>query len=78
MRHRRQTPDTMPIIPTRPRKAYVAAVTVLLGLLGIHITSGTAQALVMAGQFLAVVYGVWRTYNPPTLPDRGRGLQDYR
>lgn len=63
--------------PTKPTKAWVAAVVTLLGLLGIHITTGTAQALVMAGQLILVVYGVWRARNRPKLPNRGRGVSGF-
>lgn len=64
-------------VPTKPTKAYVAAVVVLAGLVGIHLTNGTAQALVMLGQLLFTVYGVWRATNRPKLPDRGRGVQGF-
>jgi len=76
-RRRRQAaaqPAPFPQLPTKPSKAYVAAVVTLAGLVGIHLTSGTAQAIVMALQLVAVVYGVWRTWNRPKLPDRGRGV----
>lgn len=52
-------------VPTKPTKAYVAAIVTIAGLVGIHITSGTAQAIVMVGQLLLVVYGVWRARNLP-------------
>lgn len=64
-RHRQPAPP-----PTRPAKAVVAAVTTLLGLVGIHVTSGTAEALVMAGQLALVVFAVWRTPNRPKSPAR--------
>lgn len=51
--------------PTKPTKAIVAAVVTVLGLVGIHITSGTAEAIVMVGQLVLVVYGVWRARNAP-------------
>lgn len=70
-------PADYPTLPTKPAKAYVAAVITLLGLVGIHVTHGTAQAVVMAGQLLLVVYGVWRTRNRPKLPDRGRGVDGF-
>jgi len=79
-RHRRQRPQpridpgTFPQLPTKPTKAYVAAVVTLAGLVGIHLTTGTAQAIVMALQLVLVVYGVWRAWNRPKLPDRGRNL----
>lgn len=72
-----QLPVRIEQLPTKPTKAYVAAVVVLLGLIGIHVTSGTAQALVMLGQLLLTVYGVWRATNRPKLPSRGTGVQDF-
>lgn len=57
---------------TKPTKAYVAAVVTILGLVGIHVTAGTAQALVMVGQLVLVVYGVWRTHNAPKATPRRR------
>lgn len=80
--HRRLSDRSAPAsqnlsIPTKPTKAYVAAVVVLAGLVGIHLTSGTAQALVMLGQLAFTVYGVWRATNRPKLPDRGRGVSGY-
>lgn len=77
-RNRRHAePAPAVIMPTKPTKAYVAAVVVLAGLVGIHLTSGTAQALVMAGQLVFTVYGVWRTWNRPKLPDNGKGVEGY-
>lgn len=64
-------------LPTKARKAYVAAVVTLLGLVGIQVTTGTAQALVMLGQLLLVVYGVWRTRNPAKLPNKGQGVAGF-
>lgn len=87
MKRRRHTqPDTPyahvarpPVqVPTKPSKAVVAAVITLLGLVGIQVTTGTAQALVMLGQLVLVVYGVWRTRNPPKLPNRGRSVGEYQ
>ena len=64
---------TWPQVPaTKPTKAYVAAVVTILGLVGIQVTTGTAQVIVMVLQLVLVVYGVWRAYNRPKLPDRGR------
>lgn len=83
-RHARRTPPAQSTtnvqlsqLPTKPAKAYVAMLVTLAGLLGIHLTSGTAQALVMAGQLLLVGYGVWRTTNRPRLPQRGRGVSGF-
>lgn len=64
-------------LPTKPAKAWVATVVTLFGLVGIHVTTGTAQALVMVGQLLLVAYGVWRTTNRPKLPARGTGVQGF-
>lgn len=76
-RRRIQPPVVTGQLPTKPTKAYVAAVVTLLGLVGIHVTTGTAQAVVMVAQLLIVVYGVWRAANRPKLPDRGRGVQGF-
>lgn len=77
MRHSTRPAPTIPQFPTKPTKAYVAALITLAGLVGIHVTNGTAQALVMAGQLLLVIYGVWRTRNRPKVPNRGRGVQGF-
>lgn len=53
------------MVPRKPTKAIVAAVVTVLGLVGIHVTTGTAQAIVMVGQVVLVVYGVWRARNLP-------------
>lgn len=55
--------SALPMLPTKPNKAWVAALVTLAGLVGIHLTSGTAQAVVMAAQLALVVYGVWRARN---------------
>lgn len=49
--------------PTTATKAQVAALVTVLGLVGIHITTGTAQAIVMVAQLALVFYGVWRVRN---------------
>lgn len=67
-RPRPATPATqvpVPYVQTKPTKAVVAAIVTLAGLVGIHLTSGTAQAIVMAVQLVLVVYGVWRARNKP-------------
>lgn len=51
--------------PTRPTKAYVSMVITLAGFVGLHLTDGDAQAIVMFGQLIAVGYGVWRVPNKP-------------
>lgn len=51
--------------PTRPTKAYVSMVITLAGFIGLRLTDGDAQAIVMAAQLVAVGYGVWRTTNKP-------------
>lgn len=82
-RRRRQTaagvsvPGEQIVWPTKPTKAYVAAVITLLGLVGIHLTTGTAQALVMVGQLLLVAYGVWRVHNHPKPPRSGPGVEGF-
>jgi hypothetical protein len=70
--------QALPYLPTKPSKALVAAVVTLAGLVGIHLTTGTAQLVVMAVQLLAVVFGVWRarnTYKATGGP--GPGVGDY-
>lgn len=73
--HRRQRPARQPAqvttLPTKPTKAMVAAVVTLAGLVGIHLTTGTAQVVIMVGQLVLVVYGVWRARNMPKPPDDG-------
>jgi hypothetical protein len=51
--------------PTRPTKAYVSMVITLAGFIGLHLTDGDAQAIVMAGQLIVIGYGVWRVPNKP-------------
>lgn len=53
---------------TKSTKALVAAVVTLAGLVGIQLTDGTAQLVVMILQLLAVVFGVWRARNNPKRP----------
>lgn len=60
---------------TKSTKALVAAVITLAGLVGIQLTDGTAQLVVAILQLVAVVYGVWRTYNGPK--DSGPGVGDF-
>jgi hypothetical protein len=62
-------------LPRKPTKAVVAALVTILGLVGIHVTTGTAQLLVMVAQLVVVVYGVWRARNRPkaNASDRLRG-----
>ena len=67
----------VPYVPTKPTKALVAGLVTLAGLVGIHLTTGTAQAIVMLGQLVLVVYGVWRTYNAPKPPASGPGVQEF-
>lgn len=63
--------EQFPAVPTKPTKALVAALVTLAGLVGIQLTTGTAQAIVMVVQLVAVAYGVWRTRNG-TAKHRGR------
>lgn len=58
-------PVSVPYVQTKPTKALVAAVVTLAGLVGIQLTDGTAQLVVMVAQLLLVVYGVWRARNAP-------------
>lgn len=62
-------------LPRKPTKAVVAALVTVLGLVGIHVTTGTAQLLVMVAQVVIVFYGVWRARNHPRVnaADRLRG-----
>lgn len=64
-------------LPTKPSKALVAAVLTLAGLVGIHLTSGTAQAVVVVLQVVLVTYGVWRTRNVPKATRERRGVGDF-
>jgi len=57
--------QTIHYAQTKPSKAVTAAVITVAGLFGITLTDGTAQLIVMGLQLVAVVYGVWRTYNAP-------------
>jgi hypothetical protein len=52
----------------KPTKALVAAVVTLAGMVGITLTTGKAQAIVMVVQLVLVVYGVWRARNAPKPP----------
>lgn len=63
-----RTPEVVPQVQTKPTKALVAAVVTLAGLVGIQLTDGTAQLVVMIAQLLLVVYGVWRARNAPKDP----------
>lgn len=62
---------------TKSTKALVAAVVTLAGLVGIQLTDGTAQLVVMVLQLLAVVFGVWRARNNPKTPRRRRGMGEF-
>lgn len=64
-------------VPTKPTKALVAAVVTFAGLVGIHLTTGTAQLVVMVGQLALVVFGVWRARNRPKDPPAGPGVQEF-
>lgn len=71
-RHRRrQPPPAVDYVPTKPTKAVVAAVITVAGLVGIHLTEGTAQLVVMVLQVVIICYGVWRTRNAPKDPPAG-------
>jgi hypothetical protein len=61
----------------KPTKAIVAAVVTLAGLVGIHLTDGTAQVIVMVAQLVLVSYGVWRTVNAPKTPPAGPGVGEF-
>lgn len=76
MRHRRKEQNRararhagvngiVPAVQTKPTKALVALVVTLAGLVGIHLTNGTAQLVVMVAQLVIVSYGVWRARNAP-------------
>lgn len=52
-------------VPTKPTKAYVSMVVTFAGFVGLHLTNGQAQDIVMAAQLVAVGYGVWRVRNKP-------------
>jgi hypothetical protein len=62
---------------TKSTKALVAAVLTLAGLLGIHLTDGTAQLVVAIVQLVAVTYGVWRAYNAPKVSSSGQGVGEF-
>jgi hypothetical protein len=64
-------------LPTKPSKALVAAVLTIAGLLGLHLTSGTAQAVVVVLQVVLVTYGVWRTRNVPKATPERPGVGDF-
>lgn len=53
-------------------KARVAAVVTLAGLVGIHLTHGTAELVVGLVQLVVVVYGVWRARNAVKAPNASR------
>jgi hypothetical protein len=55
----------------------VAALITMAGLVGIHLTEGTAQLVVMFVQLVLVVYGVWRARNYPKDPPAGPGVQEF-
>ena len=63
--------------PTRPSKALVAGLVTLAGLVGIRLTHGTAELVVMLAQLLVVAYGVWRTHNGPKPPLEGPGVGEF-
>jgi len=60
-------------LPATSTKAMVAAVVTMLGLVGITVTTGTAQVIVMVAQLVLVVYGVWRARNH-VKPGKGTGV----
>lgn len=64
------------LVPTRPTKAIVAAVITLAGVVGIHLTHGTAELVVGLVQLVLVSYGVWRARNKPQAQP-GPGVQGY-
>lgn len=76
MRHRRNPVQPAPATPTRPDKAWTSALVTLAGLLGIHLTNGTAQAIVLVVWVALSWYGVWRVRNRPKQPRPGPGVQD--
>jgi hypothetical protein len=51
-------------------KAQLAAVVTILGLVGIHVTSGTAELIVGVVQLALVTFGVWRVRNAQKPPKR--------
>lgn len=70
--------DAQVYVPTKATKAMVAALVTIAGLVGIHLTTGTAQLVVAVLQLLLVVYGVWRTRNAPKAPPAaGPGVGDF-
>jgi hypothetical protein len=50
---------------TKPYKAYAAAITAALALIGLTVTNGQAQAIVGVVAALVNIAAVWRTPNPP-------------
>lgn len=72
--HRAQVPGAVVPLPrTKPTKALVAALITVAGLVGVRLTSGTAELILMACQLILVAYGVWRTRNNPKDPPPGGG-----
>lgn len=69
-RRRRAAPE-LPDVPRKPTKALVAALITLAGLVGIRLTSGTAELILMVAQLVLVAYGVWRARNNPKGPPTG-------
>jgi len=68
--------QTVPTAQTKSTKAMVAALITLAGLVGLHLTDGTAQLVVAVLQLAAVFYGVWRTRNAPKRTT-GPGVGDF-
>jgi hypothetical protein len=66
-----------PDVPLKPTKALVAALITVAGLVGLQLTEGTAQLIVMAAQLVLVTYGVWRARNEPKEPPTGPGVGEY-
>ena len=52
-------------VPTKPNKALAAAITALLGMVGVNVTDGITALVVGVIGVLFNAYAVWRTYNPP-------------
>lgn len=71
--------NALPMLPTKATKAQVAAVVLVAGLVGIHLTSGVAQLVVMGLQLALVVFSVWRTRNAPKVdpPSSGPGVGEF-
>jgi hypothetical protein len=63
---------------TKPYKAYAAAITAALALIGLHLTSGQAQAIVAVAAALVQVFAVWRTPNPAKAPTAKRPRRNTR